>query len=297
MRSPQLLLVSASFFGLSTPAFAQDAAPVPAQPATADSPVEPTPASTDQSIAEPSTNLAANNGRNLSEVVVTGSRIRRPDFSTPNPVVSVGAAQIQESGTTNLTQFLSGYPALQGSSGSSLNAGDQAGIGYTGLNLLNLRNLGTDRTLVLVDGRRHVSGVPGSQAVDINTIPSDLIDRVDILTGGASAIYGADGVSGVVNFVLKKNFQGLSVRAQDGISKYGDAGQRLLSVTAGQNFAGGRGNIALAFEHGEEDRLQTSDRARLTGANLVRFVLNPDDPENSRAIPVLPTTAFRTMFR
>ena len=280
MRSSQLLLVSASFFALSTPAFAQDATTAPAQPANADSPVEPTPAPTDQSIAAPSTNLAANNGKNLSDVVVTGSRIRRPDFSTPNPVVSLGAAQIQESGTTNLTQFLSGYPALQGSSGSTNNAGDQAGIGYTGLNLLNLRNLGTDRTLVLVDGRRHVSGVAGSQAVDINTIPSDLVERVDILTGGASAIYGADGVSGVVNFVLKKNFQGLSVRAQDGISKYGDAGQRLFSVTAGQNFAGGRGNIAIAFEHGEEDRLQTSDRSRLTGGNLVRFALNPNDPEN-----------------
>jgi iron complex outermembrane receptor protein len=154
MRSSKLLLVSASLSALSTPAFAQDVGPAPAQPATPDSPVEPTPAPTDQSIEAASTNLAANNGKNLSEVVVTGSRIRRPNFSTPNPVVSLRAAQIQESGTTNLTQFLSGYPALQGSSGSTLNAGDQAGIGYTGLNLLNLRNLGTDRTLVLVDGRR-----------------------------------------------------------------------------------------------------------------------------------------------
>jgi outer membrane receptor protein involved in Fe transport len=108
-----------------------------------------------------------------------------------------------------------------------------------------LRNLGTDRTLVLVDGRRHVSSVEGSASVDINTIPEDLIERVDVLTGGASAIYGADGVSGVVNFVLKKNFEGLTGRVQAGISKYGDAGQRYATLTAGHNFGDGRGNGAL----------------------------------------------------
>jgi outer membrane receptor protein involved in Fe transport len=283
MRSLPLLTVSASVVALtvSTSAFAQQSAPAP----TNNSPVEPTSVTPPSDSGQPvqtSTTLAANNPDTSSgsTIVVTGSRIRRPDFSTPNPVVSLGAAQIQESGTTNLTQFLSGYPALQGSSGSSANSGDQAGIGYTGLNLLDLRNLGTDRTLVLVDGRRHVSGVPGSQAVDINTIPTDLVDRVDILTGGASAIYGADGVSGVVNFVLKKNFQGLTARAQAGISGHGDAGQRLLAVTAGHNFAGGRGNVAIAFEHGAEDRLETRDRSYLRGTNSSRFVLNPDDPEN-----------------
>ena len=273
------LAISASAIALmATPAFGQ--AQSSTQPANPDSPVEATPTPTDESAQPSSTNLAADNAQSQGTIVVTGSRIRRPDFSTPNPVISIGADQIEESGTTNLTQFLTGYPALQGSSGSTDNAGDNAGIGYTGLNLLNLRNLGTDRTLVLVDGRRHVSGVPGSQAVDINTIPSDLVERVDILTGGASAIYGADGVSGVVNFVMKRNFQGLSVRAQDGISKYGDAGQQLLAVTAGKNFADGRGNIAIAVEHGEEDRLSTSDRKRLTGKNRVVFALNPDDPEN-----------------
>ena len=83
-----------------------------------------------------------------------------------------------------------------------------------GLNLLDLRHLGVDRTLVLVDGRRHVSGLAGSAAVDIDAIPTDLLEAVDVLTGGASAIYGADGVSGVVNFRLKKDFEGLSFRGQ-----------------------------------------------------------------------------------
>jgi outer membrane receptor protein involved in Fe transport len=214
-------------------------------------------------------------------IVVTGTRIRRPaDFDTPSPIVSLSAETVQESGTTNLTDFLSGYPALQGSSTSGDNSGSGAGIGYTGLNLLDLRNLGTQRTLVLVNGRRHVSGVAGDAAVDINTIPEDLVERVDVLTGGESAIYGADAVTGVVNFVLKDHFNGLTGRAQAGISQYGDAGQRLLTITAGSDFAGGKGNVAIAYEHGEEDRLDIHQRKRYQGPNQIGFFLNPNDPEN-----------------
>jgi iron complex outermembrane receptor protein len=214
------------------------------------------------------------------DIVVTGSRIRRPDFETPSPMISLSSDTLQSSGSTNLTDILSGYPALIGSATSADTSGDDAGIGTTGLNLLNLRNLGTQRTLVLVDGRRHVSGLPGDQSVDINTIPTDLVERVDVLTGGVSAIYGADAVTGVVNFVLKKNFDGLTARGQAGISEFGDAGQRFLSITAGRNFAGGRGNVAVAFEYGKEDRLESRDRRRLSGTNAVQFRLNPDDPEN-----------------
>src|SRR5207237_5329769 len=110
--------------------------------------------------------------------------------------------------------------------------------GQVGLNLLDLRGLGPNRTLVLVNGRRHVAGQPDSAAVDINAIPVDLIDRVDVLTGGASAIYGADGVSGVVNFILKRDFDAISARSQFGISDRGDAGNRFASIVAGRNFAG-----------------------------------------------------------
>ena len=209
------------------------------------------------------------------EVVVTGSRIRRPDYETASPVVSLDSNTLQQSGTTNVTDFLTGYPALIGSSTSAQNSGDRAAIGETGLNLLNLRNLGTQRTLVLVDSRRHVGGVPGDASVDINTIPSDLIERIDVLTGGASAIYGADAVTGVVNFVLKHDFQGITARAQAGISQEGDAGQRLLSVTAGTNFGGGKGNVALAYEYGMNDRLEARDRDYLRGTNAVSFNRNP----------------------
>lgn len=216
-----------------------------------------------------------------AEIVVTGTRIRRLDFSSPSPIVSLDAKTIQQSGTTNLTDFLTGYPALIGSSTSNQNAGDQAGIGTTGLNLLNLRNLGTQRTLVLIDGRRQVAGLAGEQAVDINTIPQDLVDSVDVLTGGASAIYGADGVTGVVNFRLKQNFEGLSARVQGGTSGHGDSGQRLGTITVGKNFAEGRGNIALSYEYGAEDRLLATDRKRLSGTNRQVFVQNPDDGHTS----------------
>ena len=211
----------------------------------------------------------------VRDVVVTGSRIRRPDFETASPVVSLDSNTLQQSGTTNITDFLTGYPALIGSSTSAQNSGDRAGIGATGLNLLNLRNLGSQRTLVLVDGRRHVAGSEGNAAVDINTIPNDLVERIDVLTGGASAIYGADAVTGVVNFVLKHNFEGITGRAQAGISEQGDAGQRLLTVTAGKNFAGGKGNVAVAYEYGMNDRYSVQDRDYLRGTGAVSFQRNP----------------------
>lgn len=231
--------------------------------------------------SEPSAQVdpASADGSTGNDIVVTGSRIRRPDFDSPSPIVSLSAATLQQSGTTNLTDFLTGFPALQGSSTSADNSGSGAGIGATGQNLLDLRNLGTERTLVLVDGRRHVASQPGTQAVDINTILIDLVERVDVLTGGASAIYGADAVSGVVNFVLKKDFEGLSARAQAGISDQGDAGKRFAGVTAGKNFADGRGNIALAYEYGEDSRLQARARSRFRGSNLTGFYRNPADPE------------------
>ncbi|HEY5666051.1 MAG TPA: TonB-dependent receptor, partial [Gammaproteobacteria bacterium] len=149
---------------------------------------------------------------------------------------------------------------------------------YTaGLNLLNLRNLGTDRTLVLVNGRRHVASDPGSAAVDINTIPTDLIERVDILTGGASALYGADGVSGVVNFVLKDNFEGFTTRAQFGSPDQGGGDNAFVSVLGGYNFGGGRGNITVSLEHSSIDEVNRDDRdyARLGQRQIL--VDNPDD--------------------
>ena len=128
---------------------------------------------------------------------------------------------------------------------------------------------------MLIDGRRSVSSEEGTAAVDINTIPTDLVERVEVLTGGASAIYGADGVTGVVNFILKKNLSGFSIRGQGGISQRGDGGNRFVAATYGKNFGDGRGNIALAYEFNDEDRLPVANRHNLVGANAVTFHETP----------------------
>lgn len=216
-------------------------------------------------------------------IVVTGSRIARPELEVANPIVAITAEAIEKTGQVNITDILIRNPALIASRGSSLSGGADAGFGETGGNFLDLRNLGENRTLVLVNGRRHVAGIPNSAAVDINSIPQDLIEKIDVLTGGASAIYGADGVSGVVNFIMKKDFEGLTARAQAGVSSRGDAGSQLVSVTAGKNFADNRGNIAASYEYNRSSRLSSFDRAfsgnPLTNKALFRDLADfPDNP-------------------
>lgn len=215
-------------------------------------------------------------------IIVTGTRVARSELDFANPVATITADAITESGRTNLADLLVQNPALVGSVTGNLTAGSNPDFGESGLDLLNLRNLGTDRTLVLVDGRRHVAAVSGSAAVDINAIPTDLVEAVDVLTGGASAIYGADGVSGVVNFRLKHDFEGITARGQIGTSKYGDGDNVFGAITVGQNFSEGRGNIAIAYEYSKDQRV--SDQARPFLRNPVAGGLFrnqadiPDDP-------------------
>jgi len=211
----------------------------------------------------------------IEEVVVVGSRIQKPDYAYSNPVVSLDAQAIQASGTTDIGSYLKTLPALTGSLDSNDGAGANAFIGGAGLSLLNLRNLGYDRTLVLVDGRRHVSGLAGTAAVDVDTIPIDLIERVEVMTGGASAIYGADGVSGVVNFVMKEDFEGVRFRAQGGQSDDSDADNQLFSVVAGRNFSDGRGNVSAALEYSKNKRLRATKRDFAAGGDRKVFVQNP----------------------
>ncbi len=229
-----------------------------------------------------------------AEVVVTGSRIARPEFAAPSPVQAYTAETIEQSGDINVTQFLVDSPALLGSTTSADNAGSNTTSSLNvGANYLDLRNLGTNRTLTLVDGRRHVAGDPGSSAVDINTIPLDLIERVDVLTGGASAVYGADAVTGVVNFIMKRDFEGLRLRAQSGISQRGDAAGKYVGVTAGKNFADGRGNLTASYEYAKDDRFSQLQRLNYgrTGPTF-RFVRNqadlgtPDDPNLPDNLPL-----------
>lgn len=211
----------------------------------------------------------------VEEIVVTGTRLRRPQFQGTNPVASVSGEALQAAGVTNVTDFLTDSPALVGSTTLQDNS-NGANRGSVGLNLLDLRNLGTGRTLVLVNGRRHVASQAGSTSVDINSIPVALIERVDVMTGGASAVYGADGVSGVVNFVLKKDFEGLDARVQYGTSEQGGGENYFASVLAGKSILDGRANFTLGLEHSKTERLGAEERdfSSLEGQESV--VVNPN---------------------
>ncbi|WP_194953417.1 TonB-dependent receptor plug domain-containing protein, partial [Sphingopyxis solisilvae] len=161
-------------------------------------------------------------------IVVTGSRIRRPNLESTVPITSIAGESFLKQGQTNIGDTLNDLPQLR-STFAQQNPG--LGIGIAGLNLLDLRGLGTQRTLVLVNGRRHVPADILNNAVspDVNTIPNDLIERVDIVTGGNSAIYGSDAIAGVVNFVLRRDYQGVQLRAQAGITEEGFGGNQYVS--------------------------------------------------------------------
>ena len=210
----------------------------------------------------------------IEEIIVTGSRIARLDnLSTPSPVTTVDAEAIELSGETDISNLLRDIPALNSTlpANQSTQSAAPAGTG-----LLNLRGLGSNRSLVLVNGRRHVSGVAGSAAVDVASIPVSMIERVEVLTGGASAIYGADGVSGVVNFILRDDFEGLEYRARGGLSGENDGGDVLFSVTAGTGIADGRGNITVSAEHSRTNKIETADRSFAGPGRRTRIRNSPE---------------------
>lgn len=205
-----------------------------------------------------------------SDIVVTGSRIVAPNLTSVTPITSVSLQDLP-TGNISLGDTLNRLPALRSTYSQS---NSTRFIGTSGLSLLDLRGQGPSRTLVLVDGRRHVTAQPGVNSVDVNTIPTDLIERVDIVTGGDSAVYGSDAVAGVVNFVLKKDFDGVRARAQSGISDHGDRPSYFGSIVAGKNFADGRGNIAFAAEYAKTDALYYTQRDDQYGAYSGRYQFN-----------------------
>lgn len=197
-------------------------------------------------------------------IIVTGSRIaRNTNLDSTVPITSVTAAELVDGGDLSLGDALNQLPSMRSTFSQ---ANSTRFIGTAGLSLLDLRGLGSTRTLVLVNGRRHVTSTPGDFNVDINTIPTDLLERVDVITGGNSAIYGSDAVSGVVNFVTRTDFDGFRVRGQGGISSEGDRGSYFVSAIAGKNFADGRGNITGAVEYSRSNPVFFADRPRQTGA-------------------------------
>lgn len=224
--------------------------------------------------------IASAQDQPVETVVVTGSRIPRPAYDMPSPVATLSSEEIQHSGTTNLADYLKRVPSLAGSLGDFQTSGyntpaanDLSSLG--GLNLLDLRNLGYVRTLVLIDGHRTVSESTGSAAVDIDSIPISLTDRVDVTTGGASAIYGADGVSGVVNFVMKHNLDGVHIKGQMGTSEDGGGGKYLGTIAAGRNFDDDKGNVSVVYERSDQEHLYFDRRDFTDVGGYSTFVPNP----------------------
>jgi iron complex outermembrane receptor protein len=197
-------------------------------------------------------------------IVVTGSHVISDTANSPTPVTVISAKQLRDTTPTNLPDGLNKLPIFQGSQTIG-RPGD--GSQNFSSNTLNLRNFGAQRTLVLLDGRRAPpSNSDGS--VDVDTMPQMLISRVDIVTGGASAVYGSDAVTGVVNFVLEKKFTGLKIDANAGISTYADAMSYSYGAVAGTGLFGGRGHFETALEYRRRDPVNQSARPYGPPANF-----------------------------
>ena len=192
----------------------------------------------------------------LDRIQVTGSRIKRADLETSSPVFVIDRQNIDNSGAATVGEFLQRTPAIAGAATNpQVNNGGGAGAAT-----VDLRGLGVNRSLVLVDGRRWIGTVSNANgAVDVNSIPMAAIERVEVLKDGASAIYGSDAIGGVVNFILRKDFEGLEASAYYGISSRGDAATQRFDATFGMT--GEKGNLILGASYDKEDSVSAADRA------------------------------------
>lgn len=193
----------------------------------------------------------------IEKISVTGSRIRSGRQAASIPVDVVSSEQIKLSGFQNVEEILNNMPQFVPSGTASTNS--TANPTATGAATLDLRGLGSTRSLVLVNGRRYTF-FDSSQTTDINTIPASLIERVEVVTGGASAVYGSDAVAGVVNFIMKDDFEGVELRTQFNQTAEGDGNTKDFTLTMGGNFADGRGNAVIALNYLDRDAIYTTDR-------------------------------------
>ncbi|MFB0872691.1 TonB-dependent receptor plug domain-containing protein [Sphingobium sp. sgz301303] len=189
----------------------------------------------------------AEKAKETGEIVVTGTRVIRDGYQAPVPVTVLGADALAAKAPSNIANVVNELPAFAGSV-TPATATQALSAGGVGINALNLRNLGANRTLVLLDGQR-VGAATINGWVDVNQFPQNLVKRVDVVTGGASADWGSDAIAGVVNFVLDKEYTGIKGGAQGGITTYGDNESYNLSLAAGTTFGGGRGHILFSTEY------------------------------------------------
>jgi iron complex outermembrane recepter protein len=223
----------------SKSASAQITPPAPAEQSSAVAP--------DQSVDE----------KPVGDIVVTGSRIPRPELQSAMPVSVIRADEAKGFARTTNYDALLLAPAIGPGIGETNSGGQIFDLGVANI---NLRNLGTNRSLVLVDGKRWVSGGARNSAVDLNTIPSPLIERYEVVTGGAAAIYGADAVSGAVNIIMKKKLSGIQTSVTTGISGEGDARQTNATIATGFSFGGDRGQFVIGGEYNDTTPIENLAR-------------------------------------
>lgn len=264
-----LLLAGCSLGALAVPALAQDK---PTGAPSSDTPVKGDAATKD------------------GEIVVTGSRVVTNGNNFPTPVTVVTTDQLSKATPSNIPDGLNKLPVFNGSNNQANPGGGGASQDSNSAgNFLNLRGIGPARNLILFDGHR----VPPSSAaglVDVNMLPQMLIQRVDVVTGGVSAVYGSDAVTGVVNFVVDRKFTGLKLQAQAGISGYGDSASRRLGAAAGADLFGGRGHIEASFESYNSDGL-SSNLDRKTSARIYTVTGN-----GTTASPYVLTADSRSLW-
>lgn len=194
---------------------------------------------------------------NVERISITGSHIKKGDFQSVSPITVIDAKDIEGSGVVNISDLLARIPSIVGDTTSaSSNISEQD----SGLNTVALRNLGASRTLVLVNGIRYVSGTSAGSGygVDLNSIPLSMVSRVEVLTGGQSASYGSDAVAGVINLILKKDFEGVAFKAQVGQSSESDREKTDLELTLGANFDNGNAWVSVGYS--TDAGLMASDR-------------------------------------
>ena len=215
-------------------------------------------------IAKPATKSAPVEEKVIAEadekITVTGSRLRRDSFSVATPLATMDYEAIEDTGLGSLSEIL--IDELPQISESSSNSNTQSSVSATGLSTVNLRELGSSRTLTLIDGRRVVSNSHSSNSVSYSTIPSGMVQRVEVITGGASAAYGSDAIAGVVNIITQQGKEGFAFKARGGESTEGGAKEFTLDLNYGTEFADGRGYMYLSSTYDKQYGLTYEDRKR-----------------------------------
>jgi outer membrane receptor protein involved in Fe transport len=192
---------------------------------------------------------AASSSDEPAEILVTGSRIERAGFNAPTPTTVIGDIELREGNRTSIAQVLNDQPAFRATSTPASTVGNT----NSGASTADLRGLGAIRTLTMLNGHRFIG------SLDLNDIPQNLIKRVEVVTGGASAAWGSGAVAGVVNIILDDKLQGINIGAQNGISSRGDAFRYGADATYGTNFAGGRGHFMISGEYIQENGARDRD--------------------------------------